>query len=121
MIFSGSYLWVYLFGSLVLGAVIGAFDYQANQMTLVTIFLFVPNSILGFLRPRLAWLNAMSCSLGFLIIEIIVGSGLNIPPVRWPYFNLFAALITPIPAFIGSYWGAAMRWIYNAAKRLNEK
>jgi len=121
MQFSKKEMSIYLIGSLVLGVVVGLFDYYFNQMILVTILIFVPNAILGYIRPRLAWLNALSFYIGFILLETILGPGLDILPVRWPYFDFLAVFITPIPAFIGSYWGAAMRWIRDAAKRLNQK
>jgi hypothetical protein len=63
MIFSGSYLWVYLFGSLVLGAVMELL-LSANQMTLATMFLFVTNRFwVSFVLGSPAY--AMRCSLGF--------------------------------------------------------
>jgi hypothetical protein len=120
MTFSKAIFWVYIFGSLLLGAAIGAADYYSNQMILITILLFVPNAFLGYRRPQLAWLNALSCFIGFVFLEIILGPALDIPPVRWPYFNFLAVFVTPIPAFIGSYWGAAMRWLYDTAKRTRQ-
>jgi hypothetical protein len=108
---------VYILAALIVGLAIGALDYFIDQMLLVTILLILPNAILGYLRPSLAWLSALSCMLGFILIDIILGYGFNIPPARWPYFNILVAIIMPIPSFIGSYWGAALRWVFDAAKR----
>jgi len=121
MEFSKRDIWVYGIGSLALGVIIGAIDYYFNQLLLITVLLFVPNAILGYIRPQLAWLNALSCFVGFVMLEMILGPGFDIMPVRWPYFDFLAAFVTPIPAFIGSYWGAAMRWIRDAAKRIRQK
>lgn len=121
MQFSKKDISIYLIGSFILGAVVGLFDYYFNQMIFITVLIFVPNAILGYIRPRLAWLNALSYCTGFILLEMILGPGLDILPVRWPYFDFLAVFITPLPAFIGSYWGAAMRWIRNAAKRLDQK
>jgi hypothetical protein len=121
MQFSKKDISIYLIGSFVLGALVGSLDYYFNQMMLITILIFVPNAILGYIQPRLAWLNALSCYIGFVLLEMILGPGLGILPVRWPYFDFLAVFVTPIPAFIGSYWGAAMRWIRDAARRLNQK
>lgn len=119
--FSKSDTWIYLIGSMLMGMVIGAVDYYFNQLIAITILLFIPNAILGYIRPRLAWLNASGCFIGFVLLEIILGPGFDVLPVRWPYFSFLAVFITPIPAFIGSYWGAAMRWIRDAAIRLRQK
>jgi hypothetical protein len=98
------------------GLAIGAVDYHINQSMLITALLIIPNAFLGFLRPKIAWLNALSCFAGFLFINIIFGYIFNYPPARWPYFTIWIALITPIPAFIGSYWGAAVRWLVERSR-----
>lgn len=110
----------YILGSFGLGIGIGAVDYYFNQLILITLLLFIPNAVLGYLSPNRAWLNALSCSAGFILIETILGPGLGIAPTRWPLFSFLAAFLTPIPAFIGSYWGAVMRWIKNAADRVRQ-
>jgi hypothetical protein len=108
---------VYIVAAVIVGLAIGALDYFIDQLLLITILLIIPNAVMGYLRPSLAWLSALSCLIGFVIVDIILGYGFNIPPARWPYFNIWVAVIMPIPAFIGSYWGAALRWIFNAARR----
>jgi hypothetical protein len=112
MEFSKSVIWINIIGAFLLGILIGLFDFNYGQVYLTAIIFIIPNAILGYYRPNIAWLGASSLGVGFIVIYIFQGYALSMIPIRWPNPSMIAAILTIFPGFIGAYWGAAIKWIF---------
>jgi hypothetical protein len=120
MKFSKSVFWINIVAVFLVGILIGLFDFNYGGVYLTAIIFIIPNAILGYFRPNLAWFGASSCGIGYIVIYFYLGFAMGMKPAQWPSPSLFAALLTVIPGFIGAYWGAAMKWILTSARRLKE-
>ena len=92
--------WVLLIGRVELRA-----DEVQGPVLLVVVWAF----ILGLAKPKWAWLWAVVIG-GSIFAAHAWARAVGYPEPYPPEPNIFAALIALIPAFIGAYAGAGLRW-----------
>lgn len=107
-----SLLWLLAF---TLGITIGLLDLHATEVQGSVLLILICAGLLGFVRPRMAWLWAITIGLCLLLVHL-VANFLHYPsyPVE-P--NVFATLIALIPAFLGAYGGVLLRYMITPPRR----
>ncbi|MGE5429785.1 MAG: hypothetical protein ACM3QX_01855 [Syntrophomonadaceae bacterium] len=100
---------VFVFVSVMLGAVTGLVDIIASEVQPAALLIIMFTCFLGFIQPRIAWLSAF-----------IIGSSILAAHLISPFWGLYpdypvepgvwATSIALIPAFIGAYIGAGAGW-----------
>ncbi len=104
-------------GAVALAALIGYTDQHSDEVWAALILMLPSVFVFGFLLPRQAWQWALIIG-GSVFLAGIIGVAIGYVPPCHPGFDCpppsfggsLQALIALIPAFVGSYTGAALRW-----------
>jgi hypothetical protein len=104
--------WVCLILALAGGMFAGWVDFNNDEPQAAVLVILVVTFLLGLMRPKLAWLWAISVAL-CLPAVYLVASSLGYRPVSPPSPGWYASLLALIPAFIGAYLGALGRVTIN--------
>ena len=102
---------IYLFQALICGVVISFIDSRNAEVQVAALLIIVTTFIFGTLHARQAWVYAFIIGLSIFAFHMalrITGlfTGVWLGPI-----NGLIGLIALIPAFIGAYCGAGLRWV----------
>lgn len=108
---------IYLLQALICGTVISFIDSRSSEVQVAALLVAITTFIFGMLHARRAWVYALI--IGFSIIAFHVVAHITgwITPSGPAAINNFVGLVALIPAFIGAYSGAGLRWVLDG---LNE-
>lgn len=108
---------IYLFQALICGAIISFIDSRSDAVQAAALLILATTFIFGLLHARRAWAYALIIGLSIVAMETLTtltGWPAHIGPQ--PTFA-YSGLIALLPAFIGAYSGAGLRWVLDG---LNE-
>ncbi len=92
------------------GAAAGLVDLTQSEVQPAALLVLVLTFLLGFAQPQRAWAWALIIGSSILFAHLLAALAGYKPP--YPVEpNVFATLLALIPAFIGAYSGAAIRWM----------
>ncbi len=104
-------LWQYLF-AVFLGVLTGWFDLRTDEVSLTILLLVVFGLFLGFAQPRHAWRWALILAVWVPLGAFVAGT-LRLNGVVQAEPNWLASLFAFVPALVGAYGGALVKWASN--------
>lgn len=108
---------IYLFQALICGAIISFIDSRLDEMQATALLILATTFIFGMLHARRAWAYAFIIGLSIFVMELMtILTGWPEHVGSQPTF-VYSGLIALLPAFIGAYSGAGLRWVLDG---LNE-
>ncbi len=102
---------IYLFQALICGVVISFINSRNDAVQTVALLVAVTTFIFGMLHARRAWVYALIIGMSIILFHGVARMANAIVPMPQGSINNFAGLVALIPAFIGAYCGAGLRWV----------
>ncbi len=108
---------IYLFQALICGAIISFIDLRSGEVQATALLVLATTFIFGLLHARRAWVYALIVGFCIVITHLLTRFISWPEPIDLPPANPLSGLIVLLPAFIGAYCGAGLRWVLDG---LNE-
>ena len=102
---------IYLFQSLICAAVISFIDSRNHEAQVMALLILTTTFIFGTLHAQRAWAYAFVIGLSIFATQVITRLIGWPPPVGPQSASALSSLIALLPAFIGAYSGAGLRWV----------
>ena len=102
---------IYLLQALICGALISFIDSRNDAVQVVALLVAITTFIFGALHARRAWVYALIIALSIITFHLISHIAGRMMPIGSGSVNGFVGLVALIPAFIGAYCGAGLRWV----------
>ena len=102
--------------ALALGLFVGYVDWHSEEVQLPALLVLLFAFLLSLAQPKTAWLWALIVGSCIPLVHFI-GRRLGYAPLYPIQPNLLAAFIALIPAFIGAYSGALVRYLTSYAHK----
>ena len=102
---------IYIFQALICGVVISFIDSRSDAVQVAALLVAVTTFIFGTLHARQAWVYALIIGLSIIVFHTITSIAGWTASNSTDTVHAFAGLIALIPAFIGAYCGAGLRWV----------
>jgi hypothetical protein len=103
---------MYVLLSLGAGLLLGFVDSHLEPVGMTVVFVALCGAALGLAWPVGVWRWALVLGLGLFLWHLLEAAcGYRPPYPAAP--NVFVTLIALVPAFVGAYGGACLRWLLN--------
>ncbi len=102
---------IYLFQALICGAIISFIDSRNGEVQTVALLVIATTFVFGALHARRAWVYALIIGASIIAFHLIARITNWVSPMAQDSVNHVAGLVALIPAFIGAYCGAGLRWV----------
>ena len=111
---------IYLLQALICGAVISFINSRNDAVQVVALLVTITTFVFGMLHARRAWVYALIIGISMIVFHLFARLVNSVTPMSQGSINNFASLIALIPAFIGAYCGAGLRWVLDGVNESYE-